>query len=212
MLALFGVSVTEQVVEPVPYEVSRDFYADTTEVQTVAPSEGLEWSDVSFESQHQTIPIKGLLTIEGIRFLFTSFVVNFQNFGVIAVTFIAMMGAGLAESAGLMGALIRKLVAVAPRAVDRLSDHSGRRPVERRLGRRLPDPDPARRRRLRQPEAQPDRRPGRRLRRRRRHLRGQRHHPAHRRHAGRDDQRSDRAHRRRAPVRSSATTSSARSR
>ena len=62
-----------------------------------------------------TIPIRGLLTIEGIRFLFTSFVPNFQNFGVIAVTFIAMMGAGLAEAAGLMGALIRKLVAVAPR-------------------------------------------------------------------------------------------------
>ncbi len=117
ILALFGVSVTEQVVEPVPYEVSRDFYADTTEVQTVAPPEGLEWSDVSFQSQHVTIPIKGLLTIEGIRFLFTSFVPNFQNFGVIAVTFIAMMGAGLAESAGLMGALIRKLVAVAPRSL-----------------------------------------------------------------------------------------------
>src|SRR5579871_2858951 len=66
VLALLGVSVTEQVVEPVPYEVSRDFYADTTEVQTVAPPEGLEWSDVSFESQHVTIPIKGLLTIEGI--------------------------------------------------------------------------------------------------------------------------------------------------
>jgi aminobenzoyl-glutamate transport protein len=117
ILALFGVSVTEQVVEPVPYEVSRDFYADTTEVQTVAPPEGLEWSDVSFESQQETIPIKGLLTIEGIRFLFTSFVVNFQNFGVIAVTFIAMMGAGLAENVGMMGALIRKLVSVAPRAL-----------------------------------------------------------------------------------------------
>jgi aminobenzoyl-glutamate transport protein len=55
------------------------------------------------------------LTLEGIRFLYTSFVPNFQNFGVIAVTFIAMMGAGLAEAAGLMGALIRKLVAAAPR-------------------------------------------------------------------------------------------------
>ena len=64
------------------------------------------------------------MTIEGIRFLFTSFVPNFQNFGVIAVTFIAMMGAGLAESAGLMGALIRKLVAVAPRGLIAFSDHS----------------------------------------------------------------------------------------
>jgi aminobenzoyl-glutamate transport protein len=115
ILALLGVSVTEQVLEPVPYPVSRDFYADTTEVQTVAPEQGLEYSEVHFEARQQTIPIRGLLTIEGIRFLYTSFVPNFQNFGVIAVTFIAMMGAGLAESAGLMGALIRKLVAVAPR-------------------------------------------------------------------------------------------------
>ncbi|MBV9512033.1 MAG: AbgT family transporter, partial [Caulobacteraceae bacterium] len=117
LLQLLGVSVTEQVLEPVPYQVSRDFYEDTTQVQTVAPREGLEYSDVAFQARTETIPIKGLLTIDGIRFLFTSFVPNFQNFGVIAVTFIAMMGAGLAESAGLMGALIRKLVAVAPRGL-----------------------------------------------------------------------------------------------
>jgi aminobenzoyl-glutamate transport protein len=117
ILALLGVSVTEQVLEPVPYPVTRDFYEDTTQVQTVAPQEGLEYADVHFQARQETIPVKGLLTIEGIRFLFTSFVTNFQNFGVIAVTFIAMMGAGLAESVGLMGALIRKLVAVAPRGL-----------------------------------------------------------------------------------------------
>src|SRR4029078_4691128 len=33
---------------------------------------------------------------------------------VVAVTFVAMMGVGVAEKAGMMGALIRKLVAVAP--------------------------------------------------------------------------------------------------
>jgi aminobenzoyl-glutamate transport protein len=58
-----------------------------------------------------------MLDIEGIRFIFTTFVTNFQNFGVIGVTFIAMMGAGAAEGAGLMGALIRKLVASAPKAL-----------------------------------------------------------------------------------------------
>src|SRR5690606_15080427 len=47
--------------------------------------------------------------------LFTSFVRNFQGFGVVAVTFIAMMGAGVAEQAGMMSAMIRKLVQVAPR-------------------------------------------------------------------------------------------------
>jgi aminobenzoyl-glutamate transport protein len=54
------------------------------------------------------------LSIDGIRFLFTSFVPNFQSFGALAVTLIAMMGAGAAEVAGLMAALIRKLVKVAP--------------------------------------------------------------------------------------------------
>jgi aminobenzoyl-glutamate transport protein len=41
-------------------------------------------------------------------------VANFQGFGVVAVTFIAMLGAGAAEGAGLMDALIRKLVKSAP--------------------------------------------------------------------------------------------------
>jgi aminobenzoyl-glutamate transport protein len=117
LLQILGVSVTEQVLEPVPVPVEHNFYPDTTQIQLEATQDGLEWSDTHFEARSETIPIKGLLTIDGIRFLFTSFVPNFQNFGVIAVTFIAMMGAGLAESAGLMGALIRKLVAVAPRGL-----------------------------------------------------------------------------------------------
>jgi aminobenzoyl-glutamate transport protein len=117
ILQMLGVYVTEQVLEPVPAPVVHNFYPDTTQIQIEATQDGLEWSDTSFKPAQETVPIKGLLTIEGIRFLFTSFVPNFQNFGVIAVTFIAMMGAGLAESAGLMGALIRKLVAVAPRGL-----------------------------------------------------------------------------------------------
>jgi aminobenzoyl-glutamate transport protein len=117
VLQILGVSVTEQVLEPVPAPVQHNFYPDTTQIQIQATQDGLEWSDTSFQPREETIPVKGLLTIEGIRFLFTSFVPNFQNFGVIGVTFIAMLGAGLAESAGLMGALIRKLVAVAPRSL-----------------------------------------------------------------------------------------------
>src|SRR5690606_1738918 len=53
--------------------------------------------------------------LDGIRFIFTSFVSNFAGFSVVAVVFIAMMGAGVAEEAGLMGVLIRKLVEVSPR-------------------------------------------------------------------------------------------------
>ena len=55
--------------------------------------------------------------MEGLRFVFTSFVNNFAGFSVVAVTFVAMAGVGVAEHAGLMAALIRKLVKVVPRNV-----------------------------------------------------------------------------------------------
>ena len=48
------------------------------------------------------------------RFLFTSFVDNFRNFSAVAIMLVVMIGVGLAEAAGLIGALIRKLVAVSP--------------------------------------------------------------------------------------------------
>ena len=66
-----------------------------------------------------------------------------------------------------MGALIRKLVKVAPPADADLHHRARRRPVERRHRRRLPDPHPARRGRLPQRRAPSAGRPRRRLRRRR---------------------------------------------
>jgi aminobenzoyl-glutamate transport protein len=117
ILAWAGVSVTEQIAEPVPYPVQHNYYEDTTEVQSQVPAQGNEYSNVQFEIRHETIPVKSLLTIEGIRFIFTSFVANFQNFGVVAVTFIAMLGAGVAEGAGLLNTLIRRLVVIAPRGI-----------------------------------------------------------------------------------------------
>ena len=71
--------------------------------------------DTQYEIQEQTIAIRSLLTTEGIRFIFTSFVANFAGFSVVAVVFVAMMGAGVAEESGLMTALIHKLVGVSPR-------------------------------------------------------------------------------------------------
>jgi len=110
ILGLLGVSVTELVAVPAPVEITPDFYEDVSEY-TIS---GAGTQDVDFVIQEQTTAIKSLLTIDGIRFMFTSFVPNFQGFGALAVTLIAMMGAGAAEVAGLMAALIRKLVKVAP--------------------------------------------------------------------------------------------------
>jgi aminobenzoyl-glutamate transport protein len=111
VLAFAGVSVTDTIVVPDTIEVTPDYYEDTTYPQ------GAEGDVLAngFHLEEVTIPIVGLLSTEGIRFIFTSFVSNFAGFGVVAVTFIALMGAGVAEAAGLMAALIRKLVSASPK-------------------------------------------------------------------------------------------------
>src|SRR5690606_4813410 len=58
---------------------------------------------------------RSLLTADGVRFMFTGVVQNFMNFNAVGVIIVAMVGVGVAESAGLVKALIRKLVIVAPR-------------------------------------------------------------------------------------------------
>ncbi|HEY1274743.1 MAG TPA: AbgT family transporter [Thermoleophilaceae bacterium] len=60
----------------------------------------------------ERVEAKGLLTGDGIRFMFTSFVPNFLGFAAVGVILVAMIGVGVAEYSGLVGALIRKLVAI----------------------------------------------------------------------------------------------------
>ncbi len=113
LLSLFGVSITEDVAVPVTDGVTQyDYFEDTTQPGMISPDAPYEenWTIVQ-----ETISIKSLLSVDGIRFIFSSFVSNFSGFGVVAVVFIAMMGAGVAEESGLLGSLIRKLVGALPK-------------------------------------------------------------------------------------------------
>ena len=112
VLYMFGVSVTSEVAAPVAVEVRPNYYEDSSAASITGGADVLY--DQDFEIQQETIPIRSLLTAEGIRFIFTSFVPNFAGFSVVAVIFVAMIGVGVAEQAGFMAALIRKLVKVAP--------------------------------------------------------------------------------------------------
>ena len=114
VLAFAGVSVTDEIAVPVPVEVVPDYYEDTTQPILEPEPSAFDYED-DWQVETVTIPINSLLDADGIRFIFTSFVPNFAGFGVIAVTFIALMGAGVAEASGLMAALIRLLVAASPR-------------------------------------------------------------------------------------------------
>ena len=85
ILYLLGSRVTYQVINP-----------ETHKVETV------------------TTVARSLLTADGIRFMFTGVVQNFMNFQAVGVIIVAMVGVGVAEASGLVSALIRKLVIVAP--------------------------------------------------------------------------------------------------
>ncbi|MCK8784295.1 AbgT family transporter [Roseomonas sp. NAR14] len=63
-----------------------------------------------------TTMARSLLTVDGIRFMFTGFIQNFMNFNAVGVIIVAMTGVGVAEESGLIQTLIRKLVIVAPPA------------------------------------------------------------------------------------------------
>lgn len=112
LLSLFGVSVTDQIAVPIEHLAEPDYYEDTT-AQVVQPPS--DYEEEHFEIKEVTITANSLLSVEGIRFIFSQFVNNFAGFSVVAVTFIAMLGAGVAEESGMLNALIRKLVHVTPR-------------------------------------------------------------------------------------------------
>lgn len=69
----------------------------------------------TYELESLTAEARSLLTVDGIRFMFTSVVPNFMSFNAVGVIIVAMVGVGVAEAKGLIKALIRKLVIVAPR-------------------------------------------------------------------------------------------------
>jgi aminobenzoyl-glutamate transport protein len=112
-LAAIGVSVTYEVAEPEPVPAEASYEGGSYETYYDIPADA-EGEAPDYEIETETTEIESLLSADGIRFIFTSTVSNFNNFGVVGVILVAMVGVGVAEESGLIAALIRKLVAVAP--------------------------------------------------------------------------------------------------
>ena len=115
LLAWADIKVTYQVVEPPPVLVEEVVQGGSTQ-----PSGGLPDASVQegeYTVREETAAIQSLLSADGVRFLFTSFVANFRNFAAVAIILVVMIGVGLAEAAGLIGSLIRKLVSVSSEAM-----------------------------------------------------------------------------------------------
>ena len=115
LLAWVDIKVTYQVVEPPPVPVEEVVQGGSTQPSGGLPDASVQEGD--YTVREETAAIQSLLSADGVRFLFTSFVANFRNFAAVAIILVVMIGVGLAEAAGLIGALIRKLVSVSSEAM-----------------------------------------------------------------------------------------------
>jgi aminobenzoyl-glutamate transport protein len=113
VLYWFGVQATYEVVKPPAVPTEETYYGGSTEPVDVGPTEPVP--SEGYELTTETAEVRGLLTADGVRYLFTSFVSNFRNFAAVAIILVVMIGVGLAEAAGLISSLIRKLVGVSSR-------------------------------------------------------------------------------------------------
>jgi aminobenzoyl-glutamate transport protein len=109
-----GWKATYEVVKPPPVAAEQVYYGGSVEPTYVGPT--VPEPAAAYHVKTETAKAKGLLTGEGVRYLFTSFVSNFRNFAALAIILVVMLGVGLAEAVGLIAALIRKLVGASSRS------------------------------------------------------------------------------------------------
>jgi aminobenzoyl-glutamate transport protein len=114
ILFWFDVKATYEVVKPPPVPTEETYFGGSVEPTDVGPTEPVP--PEAYRTVTETTKVKGLLQGDGIRYLFTSFVSNFRNFSAVAIILVVMVGVGLAEAAGLIAALIRKLVGVSSKS------------------------------------------------------------------------------------------------
>ena len=113
VLFWFNLHATYEVVKTPPIPTEETYYGGSTQPTDVGPTEPAPKGE--YHVVTETAKVQGLLEGAGVRFLFTSFVSNFRNFAAVAIILVVMIGVGLAESVGLIAALIRKLVGVSSR-------------------------------------------------------------------------------------------------
>lgn len=69
----------------------------------------------TMEIKETTLEIKSLLNAAGIRYIFSSMVGNFTGFAPLGTVLVALIGIGVCEKSGLMGATMRKVVNATPK-------------------------------------------------------------------------------------------------
>ena len=107
-------SITEKTGNALPHPATLFalFALSTIIISFIAYSFG--WNAVHPGTGEIIEPVN-LLTVEGLHRIILEMVANFTSFAPLGIVLVAMLGIGVAESSGFIGALIRMLVLSAPR-------------------------------------------------------------------------------------------------
>jgi aminobenzoyl-glutamate transport protein len=114
VLAVAGASVSTQVIVPQPPTTGKAPAAEDIGYDTGTTVNYRTMDEKKYTIETRTITARSLLTLDGIRFIYSSLIPNFMGFTAVGLMIVAMVGAGVAEESGLVKALIRKLVMVSP--------------------------------------------------------------------------------------------------
>ena len=115
--AIFGVlgtKVTYQVLVPKPQaaEAATPFDSGVHDLEPTGAYQTV--NEKSYHLETRSVEARSLLTVEGIRFIYSSLIPSFMGFTALGLMIVALIGAGVAEESGLVKALIRKLVLISP--------------------------------------------------------------------------------------------------
>lgn len=85
-------------------------------ISAIAAGSGLSVSYYDAKSKSDaTVTAVSLLNADGIRYMFTSATKNFTGFAPLGTVLVAMLGVGVAEGTGLIGAALKKIVLGTPK-------------------------------------------------------------------------------------------------
>ena len=81
-----------------------------------AIAHAFDWSAIH-PGTHEDIDPVNLLSVDGLHRVLTEMVTNFTGFAPLGIVMVAMLGIGIAESSGLIGAFIRLVVLSSPKKI-----------------------------------------------------------------------------------------------
>ena len=114
ILGLLGTSFTTEVIVPVAPAAGKPAAYEAAAYDTGATVSYQTMDEKKYTVEKRTIVARSLLTVDGVRFVYSSLIPSFMGFTAVGLMIVALVGAGVAEESGLVKTLIRKLVVISP--------------------------------------------------------------------------------------------------